>query len=332
MVRRPALASLSLLVLAATFLSLALGGCYTNDAVDPDDDSPGSPPILAAEPPFSPGLANTVSWSVSTEGKNGSPAGEFLVQRSSDPLFEQSVEESGWITDLTYEFTGLEHGSTHHYRVLGRNPQAKETAWSTHQTSTQDALPPVATLTELGEEQTSLLFILELSGTDETSGIQEIELWFRVEDGEPTLYGTFPPGEASFQATGGGRHEFFPVAIDGAGNRQERDPEPLGFTQVPEPIIITDSRGEEFDITASVLEYNMAEQYWEHGLGRFTIRPIIDPRMLAPGDIGYPLPNHLTEVCGVKFNDDTRAYKIHDLPHREVVDDVVGGVPIAVCY
>jgi hypothetical protein len=309
-----------------------MGGCYTNDAIDPDDDTPPSAPVLAAEPPFSPGLTNTVSWSVSPENKGGSSPGEFLVQRSSDPLFEQDVEESGWITELSHEFIGLQHGSTHHYRVLGRTPQAEETAWSSSQTTTQDAIPPVATLAEPGDEQTSLLFILELSGTDETSGVPEIELWFRVEDGETTHYGTFPPGEVSFQATGGGRHEFFAVAIDGAGNHQARDSEPLGYTQVPEPIIITDSRGEDFDITASVLMFNMGIEHWGHGFGRYTIRPVIDPRMLAPGDIGYPDPNHMTDVCGVKFGNDARAYKIHNLAHYEVVDDVVGGVPIAVCY
>jgi len=304
-----------LIPLSALF-SIILAGCNSSDPVDPSGGPPPTGPVLDAEPAFSPGNENTISWSFADKGVAGSEDWEFLVQESGDPLFADEVRESGWIPGGSYEFTGLDHGSTHYYRVQARNLQEVKTQWSANQVSIQDAVAPVAVLTELNPEQTSLLFTFDLSATDQISGVLEIELWFGLDGGEISLFGTFPPGEITFQATQGGTHEFFPVAIDVAGNRQDPGLAPSGATLVPEPIIIIDSRGEEFDITSAVLEYNMSLAYWEFGLGRYTIRPIIDPRMIGPGEV----------------EDDIRAYKIDDMRNREVVDDVAGGVPIAVSY
>ena len=142
----------------------------------------------------------------------------------------------------------------------------------------------------------------------------------------------FPPGPVRFQATASGPLELIPVAIDGSGNRQDLAQASTAVTLVPEPIIITDMRGEDFDITAAVLEYRMGVVFWEFGLGRFTIRPVIDPLMIGPGDIGYPLDSNIVEILAVNYEGDSRAYKIGDLPDKEVVDDVVNGVPIAVCF
>ncbi|MEN8007788.1 MAG: hypothetical protein ABFS42_12280 [Candidatus Krumholzibacteriota bacterium] len=318
------------MLLPLLLIVFLLAGCSDDDAVVEVIPPAGPAPVLAAEPEFSPGLSNTVSWSLPEGEKAGDL--EFLVQRSGDPLFDAEVVESGWIAESSFEFTGLEHASTHHFRVRGRNPQGAKTEWSSSQASTQDAVPPVAALTEMKAEQTSLLFTFELSATDQDSGVEEIELWFGLEGAEAELYGVFPPGQVSFQATGGGIHEFIPLAVDVAGNRQDLAAATVQETIVPEPIIITDRRGEDFDITAAVLEYRMGETFWEFGLGRYTIRPIIDPLMVGPGHHAYPDENAITPILGVKYDDDIRAYKIGDMMNREVVDDVVNGIPIAVCY
>ncbi len=321
------------LLLSAALFAILLAGCNDTDPVNPIEPPPPGPgPVLDAEPEFSPGNENTVAWSLAEESKAGSADWEFLVERSSDPLFENDIEESGWIGDMSFEFTGLAHGSANYYRVQGQNPQGIKTEWSANQTSIQDAEAPVATLGEMKTEQTSLLFTFELSATDETSGLREIELWFGMDGGETSLFGTFQPGEISFQATQGGIHDFFPVAVDVAGNRQDLGAVPTATTIVPEPIIITDKRGEDFDITAAVLEYRMGVDFWEFGLGRFTILPVIDPLMIGPGDIGYPRDDNSVEVLAVNYEGDSRAYKIGDLPDKEVVDDVVNGTPIAVSY
>lgn len=339
MYRRPASASSLRAVLAPPtaplfllLLVFLLAGCNGDDAVVPDPVIPsaGPAPILDAEPPFSPGQSNTLAWSVPAGEKSGELV--FLVQQSHDPLFADEVAESGWISESSYEFTGLEHGLTHHFRVRGRNRQGAETEWSESQTSTQDAVPPTATLTDLKTEQTSLLFTFVLSATDEVSGVGEIELWFALAEDEPVLHGTFPPGEVSFQATQGGTHEFTAIAVDIAGNRQDMNAAVARVTEVPEPIILVDRDGYEWDVTAAVLEHRMALTYWEFGLGRNTIRPIIDPLMIGPGAVGYPDDDNTTEILGVAYEDDVRAYKIGDMANREVVDDVVNGIPIAVCY
>lgn len=321
------------LILSVALIAILLAGCNDTDPVNPiEPPPPGEAPVLASEPEFSPGNENTVAWSLPDPGKAGSEGWEFLVQQSSDPLFENDVEESGWIGVMSFEFTGLAHGSSNYYRVQGQSPQGTKTEWSANQTSIQDAEAPVATLGEMKTEQTSLLFLFEMSATDETSGLKEIELWFGIDGGEPSLFGTFQPGEVSFQATQGGVHDFFPVSIDMVGNRQDAGATPAATTIVPEPIIITDKRGEDFDITAAVLEYRMGVDFWEFGLGRFTILPIIDPLMIGPGDFGYPRDDNTTAILAVNYEGDSRAYKIGDLPNREVVDDVVNGTPIAVCY
>jgi hypothetical protein len=325
---------MSAMIPLSALFSVFLAGCNSSDPVDLAGDlpPPGPGPVLDPEPAFSAGNGNSVSWSFAEAGVAGSGDWEFLVQESGDPLFAGEVGESGWIPGVSYEFTGLDHGSTHYYRVQARDPQGVKTRWSASQVSVQDAVAPVAVLTELNTEQTSLLFTFDLSATDEISGILEIELWFGLDGGEITLFGAFPPGEITFQATQGGTHEFFPVAIDVAGNRQESGLAPSGTTLVPEPIIITDFLGEEFDITSAVLEYNMSLTYWGFGLGRYTILPIIDPLMIGPGEVGYPRDDSLSKVLAVIYEDDIRAYKMDDMMDREVVDDVVGGVPIAVSF
>ncbi len=338
--RRPASASsfLAALTQSAILFSLLLlfllvSGCESTDTVVPDDPpSAGSAPVLDIEPEFSQGEANTVSWTLPDDEGKTTRELEFLVQRSGDPQFADEVVESDWVSGSSYEFTGLENGQTNHFRVRGRNLQGAETDWSSSQSSTQDAAAPVATLTDMKTEQTSLLFWFQLAATDELSGLAEIELWFGLEGAEKTLYGTFPPGEVTFQATQGGTHEFIALATDAVGNRQDMDTAVTEATIVPEPIIIIDRNAEEFDITAAVLEFRMAVQYWEFGLGRFTIRPVIDPLMIGPGHRDYPDDVNVTEILGVAYGDDVRAYKIGDMMDKEVVDDVVNGTPIAVCY
>ncbi len=327
--RRPAPTILITLLL---FFLLA-SGCNSTDPIEPTDPPPaGDAPVLGLEPEFSPGLSNTITWSLPEDGGKSSRELDYLVQRSGDPQFAGEVVESGWILESSFEFTGLEHGLANYFRVRGRNLQSVETEWSSSQSSTQDAVSAIAELTDMKAEQTSLLFWFQLAATDDFSGVAEIELWFGLEGAEKTLYGTYLPGEVTFQATEGGTHEFVALAVDAVGNRQEMGAVTAEVTLVPEPIIIIDRNEEEFDITAAVLEFRMAEQYWGFGLGRFTIRPIIDPWMIGPGHRDYPVDTNISEILGVAYEDDVRAYLIGDIRNREVVDDVVNGTPVAVCY
>ena len=64
-------------------------------------------------------------------------------------------------------------------------------------------------------------------------------------------------------------------------------------------------------------------------LSRDTIRPIYDPVFTSVKDAGLD-PEEL--VIGVEINNDIRTYPIGPLIRREMVNDVVGGVPILVTW
>ena len=162
--------------------------------------------------------------------------------------------------------------------------------------------------------------------------MEHIDLWSRNNGGEWERHGLVEPGVVSFQTDVGGPHEFFAVATDRAGNVQDTPTGAQATTLVPEPIILVDSGGYAWDITNAVLKHRIHQVWWEFGLGRFTIKPAIEPYMIGPADGDWPDPQNLAEIVAINFNGDSRAYKIGDLAGREVADDIVNGVPIAATY
>ena len=64
-------------------------------------------------------------------------------------------------------------------------------------------------------------------------------------------------------------------------------------------------------------------------LFRDDIRPIYDPVFTSARDAGLESEEL---VIGVEINGDIRAYPIGPLIRREMVNDVVGGVPILVTW
>jgi len=198
--------------------------------------------------------------------------------------------------------------------------------------------PPVAgeaSLAPLPADATSRRVGLAVVIPDSGSGIASVEIWARPIGGawefavgtrtgaaRVTIPEAGPFGGWEFAATA--------VATDGA---QEAEPTVAeASTTIPEPIYLTDLQGERWEITHAVNRYGMGLHGWEHGLGRFAIRALIDPPMSCPGDPDYPSPDNLAVVFGVAHGEDARAYKLGDLNDREVVDDTVGGAHVAVTY
>lgn len=101
---------------------------------------------------------------------------------------------------------------------------------------------------------------------------------------------------------------------------------------VPEPVILIDQTGKEWDITTAVWKYGFEVERFDFGLGPRAIRPLINPEMLSPGDIGYPGDDEPSLVIGVSINGDVRAYGKLQLNLNEVADDYIGGAPLAVAY
>jgi len=101
---------------------------------------------------------------------------------------------------------------------------------------------------------------------------------------------------------------------------------------VPERVLLTDQTGKEWDISTAVRKYGFEVDRFEFGLGPRAIRPLIEPEMLSPGDFGYPADDEPFLVIGVSVNKDDRAYGKTDLIKNEIVDEYIGGAPLAVAY
>lgn len=66
-------------------------------------------------------------------------------------------------------------------------------------------------------------------------------------------------------------------------------------------------------------------------LGKDGIPSIDNPRFVGPGEADQQMQSFET-VLGVSINGDHRAYPLNMLSHHEIVNDTVGGVPVAVTW
>ncbi len=66
------------------------------------------------------------------------------------------------------------------------------------------------------------------------------------------------------------------------------------------------------------------------GPGRDGIRSVDEPRFTGPGEATWVAGD--TPVLGVALGGEARAYPIHLLEHHQVVNDVIGDVPVVVAY
>lgn len=66
-------------------------------------------------------------------------------------------------------------------------------------------------------------------------------------------------------------------------------------------------------------------------LGRDAIRSIDSPRFVGP-DVAAEWMRPGEMVLGLSINGDNRAYAINILSRHEIVNDVVGGVPVAITW
>jgi hypothetical protein len=103
-------------------------------------------------------------------------------------------------------------------------------------------------------------------------------------------------------------------------------------TVTPETVVLVDRTGKEWDVSTAVWKYGFEIERFEFGLGPFAITPLVEPTMLSPGDMGYPADDGTFLVIGASINGDIRAYGKFDIVQNEVVDEYIGGVPVAVAY
>jgi len=94
-------------------------------------------PVLHAEPEVTLGTSNTISW----EPVPG--ANDYYTECAADANFTNIIYNTGWITETSYKFSGLELGRVYWYSVKARNSAGTETGWSNVESSLQITLADI---------------------------------------------------------------------------------------------------------------------------------------------------------------------------------------------
>lgn len=98
------------------------------------------------------------------------------------------------------------------------------------------------------------------------------------------------------------------------------------------PVVITDRRGERWDISHAVERYGLSRYGFEFGIGRNAIPPINEPDMSKRGDRDHPSKSAAHEVIGFSTEGEVRSYPIRPLNRHEIVNESIGNVQAAVAY
>ncbi len=97
-------------------------------------------PTLAAEPGFTAGSSNAVSWAAVVDTGSGNV--EYWAESSRTAPFTVIEDSSGWTSATTWTFTRLDDGQRYFFHVKARDALGLESAFSVAVNSVQDASPP----------------------------------------------------------------------------------------------------------------------------------------------------------------------------------------------
>lgn len=97
-------------------------------------------------------------------------------------------------------------------------------------------------------------------------------------------------------------------------------------------VVITDRRGERWDISHAVEHYGLSRYGFEFGIGRNAIPPLNSPAMSKSGDADHPADAAMHEVIGFSGAGEARGYPIQPLNRHEVVNESIGDIQAAVAY
>jgi hypothetical protein len=131
-------------------------------------------PSLVAEPAFTSGTTNTISW------QSFAQAAQVELEWSRDG-FATIAGRSGWVAQSPRRWTvsGLTDGQTYAYRLRGRNVVLGYSPYARPVTSRQDAFPPLTSIAGLPPVTTATIITLRPSGSDAVSGLKWADLYFR---------------------------------------------------------------------------------------------------------------------------------------------------------
>lgn len=179
-------------------------------------------PVISPEPEFTRGLTNTISWS------EANLAVEYYAEASTDASFVFVSANSGWISERTFTFNNLEDDALYYYRVKARNAVNTEGLWSGTVSSTQDDNSPQSEVLPLDEITVTAEVELFFEYSDETSGVEELALYYRRNSGNWISFDTFSARDSYIFNTlltgGDGQYDFYTIAIDRVGNVEYESP------------------------------------------------------------------------------------------------------------
>ncbi|MBD3329581.1 hypothetical protein GF357_03750 [Candidatus Dojkabacteria bacterium] len=98
-------------------------------------------PILGLLPEYSNASNSELYWTYS--GLLPISSYEYYVEVSESPEFDSVTANSGWINELSYDFSLLPDGREYYFRVKARNPGGVESDWSIRDSTVYDITPPV---------------------------------------------------------------------------------------------------------------------------------------------------------------------------------------------
>ena len=130
----------------------------------------------------------------------------------------------------------------------------------------------------------------------------------------------------------------FGLFLIGCQSSQDQIQGPTETIIEEERIFIIDQTGKEWDITHAAKIYGMKPEKFQYGLGPNWFAPLILPRMISPGEPGYPEDDSYFDgfesdlVLGAEFDGDARAYPLVILYRHEIADEKFGDSYVAVAY
>ena len=174
-------------------------------------------PVLDTVSEITVWTSNRISW----EPVVG--AVEYYAECAEDSNFDNIVYNSGWITETSYEFTGLQLGQRYWYRVKAKNPAGIESQWSNVESSLQgilaEAIEIVLETIELKSENLKKPYIKKISTAQDmidrenfTSALNKLE-----NDILPKTDGcaeTGEPDDNDWVMTCEGQSEVYPLIIE----------------------------------------------------------------------------------------------------------------------
>jgi len=148
------------------------------------DTTASADPVLNDLSDFINSTTVTPSWTPSTDGT------EYYLEYADDNTFTNILGNSGWISNLNFDATGLTDGQEYCFRVKSRDVSLNESAWSNQDCTTIDTTAPTtgtATLPE-GNYSADLTMPIEWTGfSDANSGINYYQIQVATDAGFSTV-------------------------------------------------------------------------------------------------------------------------------------------------